>query len=210
MPINAAGLDVQGSLNPNWRGGKIDKCCAACGVNYQVKRANSASRFCSLQCAGVAQRGASSPRKVSRRVMKDCEFCGTAFSVYASHAERMKCCSLECSNQRRAAQMRGESNPNWTGGLSRLPYPWNFREISRHVIERDGSKCQNPQCAGTDPRLTTHHINYTKSDCRPENLICLCSACNSKANFGREAWTAFYQALMSAKKEGGGWSVEEF
>jgi 5-methylcytosine-specific restriction endonuclease McrA len=142
--------------------------------------------------------------------MKDCEFCGEAFSVYASHTERMKCCSRECSNQRRAAQMRGESNPNWAGGQSRLPYPWNFREISRQVIERDGCKCQNPKCAGTDPRLTTHHINYTKSDCRQENLICLCSACNSKANFGRETWAAFYQALMSCKKDGGGRAMETF
>lgn len=28
------------------------------------------------------------------------------------------------------------------------------------------------------------------------NLICLCSSCNSKANFGRHKWQKFYESLM--------------
>ncbi len=68
--------------------------------------------------------------------------------------------------------------------------------------------CQNPDCGGRDPRLTARHIDYDKSNCDPGNLIALCSACNSKANFGREKWQAFYEAL--AKKAGGGWEVENF
>ena len=72
--------------------------------------------------------------------------------------------------------MKGDGNPNWSGGLSRFPYPWDFRETSKKVIERDGFICQNPGCDGTDERLTTHHINYDKQDCRQENLICLVQA----------------------------------
>jgi hypothetical protein len=210
MSVNAYGLDVKGSKNPNWRGGKISKKCAVCGSDYQVKRVHSTSKYCSMRCVGISQRGISSPRKASRRTMKDCEICGMAFSVYVSHMNRSKCCSRECSLQRRAVLMKGEGNPNWSGGVSRLPYPWNFREISRQVVQRDGFKCQNPTCAGTDSRLTTHHINYIKTDCRQENLICLCSACNSKANFGREYWSALYELIIAAKKDGGGWAVEEF
>lgn len=181
---NAAGLIVSGDKNPNWKGGKVEKVCAVCGKQYQVKRVNSSSRFCSLQCFGISQRGKTVNREPKRET-KTCCVCGSPFSVFRSHAKRMKCCSKSCSNEMRSSLMKGDGNPNWSGGLSRFPYPWDFRETSKKVIERDGFICQNPGCDGTDERLTTHHINYDKQDCSQENLICLCSSCNSKANFGR-------------------------
>jgi hypothetical protein len=67
--------------------------------------------------------------------------------------------------------------------------------------------------------MTTHHINYEKQDCRDDNLIALCSACNSKANFGRARWQAVYTDILSfrfkavkarAKRDGGGWIEEVF
>lgn len=192
---NAAGLIVSGDKNPNWKGGKIEKVCSVCGRQYQVKRANSSSRFCSLQCVGISQRGKTVNREL-KRVLKICCVCGSSFSVFLSHEKRHKCCSKQCSNIMRSSLMKGEGNPNWSGGLSRLPYPWDFRETSKRVIERDGFTCQNPGCDGTDKRLTTHHINYDKQDCRQENLICLCSSCNSKANFSRHKWQKFYESLM--------------
>lgn len=192
---NAAGLIVSGDKNPNWKGGKIEKVCSVCGRQYQVKRANSSSRFCSLQCVGISQRGKTVNREL-KRVLKICCVCGSSFSVFLSHEKRHKCCSKQCSNIMRSSLMKGEGNPNWSGGLSRLPYPWDFRETSKRVIERDGFTCQNPGCDGTDKRLTTHHINYDKQDCRQENLICLCSSCNSKANFGWHKWQKFYESLM--------------
>lgn len=195
---NAAGLIVSGDKNPNWKGGKIEKVCAVCGKQYQVKRVNSSSRFCSLQCVGISQRGKTVNREQNRET-KSCCVCGSPFSVFRSHAKRMKCCSKLCSNEMRSSLMRGDGNPNWSGGLSRLPYPWDFRETSKKVIERDGFICQNPGCDGTDERLTTHHINYDKQDCRQENLICLCSSCNSKANFGRHEWQMFYESVMAKR-----------
>lgn len=196
--INAAGLVVSGDKNPNWKGGKIEKVCAVCGKQYQVKRVNSSSQFCSLKCVGVSQRGKPVNRE-PKRELKTCCVCGSPFSVFRSHAKRMKCCSKSCSNAMRSSLMKGDGNPNWSGGLSRLPYPWDFRETSKKVIERDGFVCQNPTCDGTDERLTTHHINYDKQDCRQQNLICLCSSCNSKANFGRSEWQKFYESLMAKR-----------
>lgn len=198
MAVNAAGLNVSGSNNPNWKGGLIDKTCEICATEYQVKPVHAKSRFCSLQCTGISQRGRPSPRKSPpQRAFLSCETCGEEFSVFSSHAHRYHCCSKACSHKRRSALMKGETNPNWNGGLSRLPYPWNFRETSRRIIERDGFVCMNPDCSGTDERLTTHHINYDKQDCRDHNLICLCSACNSKANFGRDKWQVFYSAITA-------------
>ena len=210
MRTNAAGLVVAGAQNPNWRGGLVDKVCAHCGNGYAVKQANSSSRFCSLQCVGASQRGVAKRRTNPRRIMKDCVECGDSFSVFAGHANRWKCCSKECSYKQRSKKSAGPLNPNWTGGLSRLPYPWNFREVSALVIARDGGACQCPDCAGTDPRMTTHHINYDKQDCAPNNLIALCSACNSRANFGRERWQSFYELAMAMRIVGAGMAVEDF
>jgi len=208
MVLNAAGLDVSGSKNPRWLGGSIEKTCCVCSKAYTVKRSQHKSRYCSLKCVGVSQRGIQKKENL-RREFIECAICYVEFSVFSSHASRYHCCSKECSHQRRAKIMRGDGNPNWNGGLSRLPYPFNFNAISRSIIERDGYQCQNPDCSGKDSRLTTHHINYIKSDCREENLIALCSSCNTKANFGREGWSVFYQSIIVTKKVGG-FAVEEF
>ena len=209
MAVNNAGLEVSGSANPNWKGGPIHKKCEVCNKSYHVKQAHAKSRYCSLQCVGISQRGINSRKAASKRVMLECEVCTTPFFVYKCQTTRLRCCSMTCSLKRRAVMMKGKENPNWNGGLSRFPYPYNFREISKEIIERDGGVCQNPGCEGKDSRLTTHHINYNKQDCSHQNLIALCSACNSKANFGRNVWTDFYQNLLKAKKNGGGWDIKE-
>ena len=227
MSANAAGLIVDGDKNPNWKGGLLDKQCLVCEKKYQVKRTHASSKFCSLQCVGIHQRG-KSKKKLPSRTINSCEECRSEYSVYPAHAARSRCCSAACSLKRRSRLSSGANNPNWAGGLSRLPYPWNFKEISKAIIERDGGKCLGISCHGSDERMTTHHINYDKTDCSPINLIALCSSCNSRANFGRDQWRARYQSLMAArfpadqypfriiavtaktKKSGGGWAVEEF
>jgi hypothetical protein len=196
---NAIGRIVAGAANPNWKGGLLAKVCEVCGVNYSVKRAHANSRFCSRQCVGVSQRGQGRARLAPAALT--CAECGANFTVPPSHAHRHRCCSIPCRDKQHAKRSAGEANANWRGGLSRLPYPWNFREISAAIIERDGFACRAPDCRGADKRMTAHHINYDKSDCRPINLIALCSACNSRANFGRDQWQAVYEAIMAARTD---------
>lgn len=207
MACNAAGIDVAGSANPNWKGGRVRKECAVCGASYSVKRANASSRFCSLKCVGVSQRKPSPEWAMAEKM---CLVCSAPFSVPLSHSKRLNCCSRACGGAWRSRHLAGERNPNWAGGASRLPYVWNFAAISKGVIARDGAQCQNPNCRGTDPRMTTHHIDYDKQNNFQSNLIALCSACNSKANFGRDYWQHFYAELIKRKKAGGGWIREEF
>lgn len=212
--VNAAGIDVRGANNPNWKGGLLSKTCEVCSKPYSVKRVHVRSRFCSLQCVGRAQKGrlpchgAIRNPKPSNKVQLICVECSGLFSVPRSHSHRYSCCSMSCQGKRTSVRTTGRHNPNWQGGIARLPYPWNFRKISQRIIQRDGYQCQGPKCSGVDERLTAHHINYQKQDCRDENLITLCSACNSKANFGRPRWQSIYEAVMA--KNGGGYEVEQF
>jgi hypothetical protein len=177
---------------------RIAKVCQVCTTPFEVKRANGSAKFCSIQCVGISQRGRTLPAR--RKVRKQCEVCSSDYVVSASHADRHHCCSRACSFQRRSLIAAGDGNANWRGGMSRLPYPWNFRSVvSKAIIERDGGVCQNPSCAGLDERMTAHHINYDKQDCDENNLIALCSACNSRANFGRDKWREFYSAIMKSR-----------
>ena len=211
MPLNAAGLDVSGDKNPRWKGGLVNKKCSICGKEYSVKYTHRKSKYCSLQCVGASQRGKTKDLSVRKIAHKECEVCGATYSVPKSHENRYHCCSKECSFKRRANITKGDSNPNWDGGLSRMPYPWDFKRTSKKIMERDGYKCQNPLCRRKDTRLTVHHVNYDKLDCSCENLITLCSSCNSRANFGRDQWEQFYIAIQKAlKRDGGGWKKEEF
>ena len=199
--------DILGKKNPNWKGGLLEKVCQICGIKYQVKRVHKNSKFFSLQCVGKSQRGKQSTNN-KKLGFKKCEVCDKEFSAPLSHIKRHKCCSKECSFKNRALKVQGEGNPNWCGGLSKQPYTYNFYRISRDIIKYYEGKCQNPSCAGSDKRMTTHHIDYDKTNNNFSNLIALCSACNSKANFKRLEWQKMYQKIK--KKDGGGWQFEEF
>lgn len=67
--------------------------------------------------------------------------------------------------------------------------------LKRRIRKRDGEQCVN--CSEEDVlKLTVHHVNYDKRDCREDNLITLCRSCNPRANFGREIWKTHFQAIM--------------
>ncbi len=81
-------------------------------------------------------------------------------------------------------------NKNWGVGL---------RE---QIWERDLYKCRN--CGKTQrknkEKLTVHHIDYTKSNSVPANLISLCwdchTKCHTKTESRREEWIAVFKKLL--------------
>jgi hypothetical protein len=94
----------------------------------------------------------------------------------------------------------GELNGNWRGGLSKLPYAFEFNnELKESIRKRDNYICQN--CGLTneehliiyDESLPIHHIDYNKQNCSEENLITTCKQCNSRANFNRSYWQEIYK-----------------
>jgi hypothetical protein len=97
-------------------------------------------------------------------------------------------------SEARIGKFGGENSPRWLGGISKLPYPFIWTvELRNSIWKRDGYKCQSPFCKGKKCRLQTHHIDYDKMNCSPENLITLCIVCHTKTNSNREYWKGIFQ-----------------
>ena len=45
-------------------------------------------------------------------------------------------------------------------------------------------------------KLHIHHIDYCKNNCKRGNLITLCKKCNTKANYNRDYWYAYFKKII--------------
>jgi len=52
----------------------------------------------------------------------------------------------------------------------------------------------NPNWKGG--KIEAHHIDHNKLNNSVNNLITLCSVCNSKANFNRKFWSKLYRLVL--------------
>jgi len=104
----------------------------------------------------------------------------------------------ECHNEWKKIYFSGEGNPNWRGGLSYEPYCNNWtQEYKKYIKQRDGYKCLNPCCNSLNNKnLVVHHIDYRKKNCDQYNLITICNTCNTQANFNRNWYKAWYNAII--------------
>ena len=82
--------------------------------------------------------------------------------------------------------LKGDKNPSWRGGTSFEPYSVDWtKTLKRSIRERDKYTCQT---CGKEPAIFVHHIDYDKKNCKPNNLITLCSSCHAMTNFNRDFW----------------------
>ena len=94
---------------------------------------------------------------------------------------------------RKRPEISGEKNPNWQGGISKKPYPFNFnKELKELIKKRDNYICQI--CNKNPIRLVVHHIDYNKKNCNPDNLITLCYTCHCRTNYKRKYWIKYFNA----------------
>jgi len=90
-----------------------------------------------------------------------------------------------------------ENHPRWLGGKSFEPYTAEFRNrLKERIRERDGRVCQGCGVKEGKQRLDIHHIDYDKTNCRPDNLIALCRRCNARVNTNRKYWRRHFQNKM--------------
>jgi DNA-directed RNA polymerase subunit RPC12/RpoP len=110
---------------------------------------------------------------------------------------RNECRCWFCAQIKNSIRISGADHPNWKGGISCEPYCQDWtKEYKEFIKERDGYKCLNPYCFRNSNRLCIHHIDYDKKNCKPSNLITLCTSCNSYANKDRGWHKDWYNAII--------------
>lgn len=111
-------------------------------------------------------------------------------------------CNRKCLGAWQSKHQRGSNNSRWKGGISKEPYChiWNTA-FKNEIRERDNNICQfcgaTKNCLGNkEIAMAVHHVDYNKKNCGSENLITLCTLCNSRANKNRDWWGSWFKAKM--------------
>jgi len=193
----------------NKSGEKIKVQCAHCGNDiYKTPSRIKTEKnyFCNSTCMGLWQANrVASDHPAWKGGLKEvaCDQCGKIFGKRPCDIKKdaNNFCSKQCLFMWSSINCRGDKTSAWRGGISLGDYcpTWKDSEFKSYILERDGHRCQNPDCWGTVKRLARHHINYNKKDCKLENLICLCTSCNSRANVDRAWHESYYQAIMDKR-----------
>jgi len=93
-----------------------------------------------------------------------------------------------------------ENHPNWLGGISNSPYPFEFNDkIKKEIKERDNYICNI--CNKKTQKLAIHHIDYDKLNINKNNLISLCYKCHSITNYNRDKWKIFLNEKINEKNK---------
>ncbi len=172
------GTHRKGKDNPNYKDGRYARSNCYCTVcEKKVTRVGKCQR-CSWN---------------ARHKVKYCITCNASISLVARQCKK---CQLE-------NMPSGKNHPNWLGGISRLPYSFEFNYRLKSIIrKRDNYTCQN--CSKTEKeellvlgrKLSVHHIDYDKQNCKEENLTTLCNSCNLKVNSNRSKWTKHFKKKL--------------
>ncbi len=189
---------MTGKNHWNYGNGKKEKViCKICGASF-MRDWKHRGKYCSRECAFESRRN---------RIVKECSWCGKPVEKVAYYKDQKYFfCSYSCrgkyyGNKQPSGEnaywygKRGKETPNWKDGLSYEPYTSEFDNQLKELIRlRDGYKCQ--KCGMSEienmEKLTCHHIDYDKKNCKPNNLISLCRNCNGNVNGNRQKWTKYF------------------
>jgi len=101
-----------------------------------------------------------------------------------------------------SAALFGDKSPAWRGGIGGKPYTIGFtKSLKSQIKERDGFTCFICGGGKNGKQLVIHHVDYSKNNHKPENLITLCNSCHSMTNHRREQWISYFGTLTGEKHE---------
>ena len=77
----------------------------------------------------------------------------------------------------------GANNPQWKGGISKLPYDWRFnKQLKEKIKQRDNNCCQ---ICKVNNNIIIHHKDSNKMNSDENNLITLCNRCHAYVTHGK-------------------------
>jgi hypothetical protein len=166
----------------------------------------------SCRCASCAKKGKLNPNYKNglKSILRFCIDCGKQISTTRTTCLPIRCRSCDNKTRHHSEKTKekmsktkigmydNQDNPNWQGGIGKLPYAYEWTESLREEIrDRDNHECQvcnlqEKSLKGLHKKLPIHHIDYDKMNSKEENLITLCNSCNIKANYNRDYWFAYF------------------
>jgi len=135
------------------------------------------------------------------------------YSLYHNQKNECKCGKeinptakrcRSCENKRRyklgIMDNRDTNNGQYIDGSSKKKYPKEFsKELKVKIFKRDNYTCQKCNIYPIN-KLTAHHIDYDKQNCKKDNLITLCQKCNSEVNKNRAFWLVYFTYIIGGTK----------
>lgn len=105
--------------------------------------------------------------------------------------------SKALASMRRASEkLRGENNRLWRGGDRAKSRPGFTPRLRLEIRSRDGFICMACGVLENGRAHHVHHIDGTKYNHAPSNLITLCPTCHTRATFSHEAWRDYFLSLF--------------
>lgn len=100
--------------------------------------------------------------------------------------------------------LKGKNSPHYIHGHGCDEYPTEFNEkLKESIRTRDNHKCQNcdknelEQLKELNRKLSVHHIDYNRDNCKEENLITLCLTCHANTNKNRDYYYALFTYIIN-------------
>lgn len=189
--------------------------CKYCGKEFQLAESQLKYRgtYCSRGCMGKAYSqinvGKNSPRWSGGNIKTKCLYCNN--TIYKTKPQYKNAknhfCSTECyhswsvGKNSHMSRRSGALNNMWRGGKSFEPYGIGFNKQLKEAIRiRDNYQCQFCGTTQNGREFPVHHIDSSKTNHSPINLITLCDSHHSQTISNRKKWQLFFEIYQEIRQ----------
>lgn len=148
------------------------KACKGCGKTLDQK-----GRYCTEACK--ARHRPPRPRADWAGTKRQCPVCSTTFVI---KTRIQQYCSRACASLGHGQRMSSPFNPWWRNGGGMDPahygYHKDFYAARKKVLLRDENRCARCGQEVFGQKAHVHHIDLSRKNNDPRNLITLCASCH--------------------------------